>query len=69
MVGVRRLPLVLVVLLIAGASVVGHAFAAQWPAERRFLLVENLDPVNLSPVPASVAEALTVRCSCSSGGR
>ena len=57
MVGVRRLPLVLVVLLIAGASVAGHAFAAQWPAERRFLLVENLDPVNLSPVPASVAEA------------
>src|SRR5688500_17488154 len=57
MVGVRRPAMVLVVLLIAGAGVVGSAFAAEWPAERRFLLVENLWPVNSSPVPASVGEA------------
>jgi hypothetical protein len=67
MVGVRRLPMFLAVLLIVGTGggVVGSAFAAEWPAERRFLLVESPVPLHLYPPPSSVAEtadgALLVR--------
>lgn len=59
MVGVRRLPMFLAVLLIVGTGggVVGSAFAAEWPAERRFLLVESPAPLQLSPPPSSVVEA------------
>jgi hypothetical protein len=57
MVGVRRLPMFLVVLLIAGVGVVSRASAAEWAAERQFLLVEPPEPSQLYPPPSAVAEA------------
>jgi hypothetical protein len=56
-----RLPLVLLVLLLivvgAGAGVVSRVFAAEWPKERQFPLVEPPEPLHLYPPPSAVAEA------------
>src|SRR5215207_2317584 len=60
MAGVRALPMFLVLVLLVvgvGAGVVSPVVAAEWPAERQFLLVEPPPPLGLSPPPSSVAEA------------
>lgn len=54
MVHVLRL---LVAFLLVGANAgVVSASASEWPAERRFLLVEPPPPLHLAPPPSSVAE-------------
>jgi hypothetical protein len=40
-----------------GASAVSHGVAAEWPAERQFVLVAPSEPNTFSPPPSLVAEA------------
>jgi serine/threonine-protein kinase len=51
-----RLLLAVFLLIAADAAVSSRASAAEWPAERQFVLVEPPPPLHLYPPPSSVVE-------------
>ena len=51
-----RRPLVLTLVVIASTCAIGDALAAEWPENRRFVLVEPPSEVEIFPPPSSIAE-------------